>query len=48
MVNNPQDGEGRLIKSFNTDVNDNESFETMTSMRNVDSMVAGNVLIWEE
>ena len=48
MVNNPQDSEGRLMKSFNTDVNDNESFETMTSMRNVDSMVAGNVLIWEE
>ena len=31
-----------------TFLGNNESFETMTSMRNVDSMVQGNVLIWED
>ena len=40
-------GEGRLMKPFNTSRND-PAFDTMTSMRNVDSTVAGNVLIWEE
>ena len=37
-----------LMKMFNTHPNFKESFETMTSMRNVDSTVAGHVLIWED
>ena len=48
MFSHPQKNEGRLLKAFNTDVKDTNNFETMTSMRNVDSTVAGNVLIWEK
>lgn len=47
LIKEPDDGEGRLMKPFNTCRND-PAFDTMTSMRNVDSTVAGNVLIWEE
>ncbi len=47
LIKEPDDGEGRLMKPFNTSRND-PAFDTMTSMRNVDSTVAGNVLIWEE
>lgn len=39
--------DGRLMKPFNTNRNES-AFDTMTSMRNVDSTVRGNVLIWEE
>lgn len=42
-----KDDEGRLMKPFNTSCNE-AAFDTMTSMRNVDSAVAGNVLTWEE
>lgn len=48
MFRHPQKNEGRLLKAFNTDANDTNNFEAMTSMRNVDSTVAGNVLIWEK
>ena len=47
LVKGLNDGDGRLMKPFNTSRNDS-AFDTMTSMRNVDSMVIGNVLIWEE
>lgn len=47
LIKEPGDGEGRLMKPFNTSRND-PAFDTMTSMRNVDSTVTGNVLIWEE
>lgn len=47
MTKSPEDGEGRLLKVFNTNRSD-PAFDTMTSMRNVDSSVSGNVLIWEE
>ena len=43
----PSENEGRLMKAYNTDQYD-EALNTMTSMRNVDSAVAGNVLIWED
>ena len=46
-MRSPDDGEGRLLKPFNTSRKD-PAIDTMTSMRNVDSTVAGNVLIWEE
>ncbi len=46
MVRRPEEGEGRLLKVFNTDRSDT-AFDTMTSMRNVDASVAGNVLVWE-
>lgn len=46
MVRNPENSYGRLLKSYNTAPYD-KAFDTMTSMRNVDSTVAGNVLIWE-
>ena len=47
MTKHPEDGEGRLLKVFNTSRSDT-AFDTMTSMRNVESSVAGNVLVWEE
>ena len=47
LIKEPDDGDGRLMKPFNTSRNDS-AFDTMTSMRNVDSTVVGNVLIWEE
>ena len=47
LIKEPGNGEGRLMKPFNTSTND-PAFDTMTSMRNVDSAVVGNVLIWEE
>lgn len=47
MFDSPDKDEGRLLKSYNTDQHD-PAFDTMTSMRNVDSNVGSNVLIWEE
>ena len=48
MTKHPEEGEGRLLKAYNTDFYDTASLDTMTSMRNVDSVVRGNILIWEE
>ena len=48
MTKHPEEGEGRLLKAYNTDFNDTASLDTMTSMRNVDSVVRGNILIWEK
>lgn len=47
MIALPKNDSGRLMKAFNTDPFDTKAFDTMTSMRNVDATVAGNVLIWE-
>lgn len=47
MVKYPEDNEGSLLKAYNSRPKDN-AFDTMTSLRNVDTTVAGNVLIWEE
>lgn len=47
LVKPPANGEHRLLKAFNSDSYDNSAFNTMTSMRNVDSSVAGNVVVWE-
>lgn len=47
MVKHPDEGFGRLLKAYSS--NDNDSaISVMTSMRNVDAAVPGNVLIWEE
>lgn len=47
MVKNP-DGPGeRLLKIFGT-YRDDPAFETMTSMRNVDVMVPGSIVEWNE
>lgn len=46
MVRNPEAGEGRLLKSFGTD--DRNGFDAMTSMRNVDTTVSGNIIVWED
>lgn len=48
MVKKPGKSEGRLLKQFNSAQNDTSAIDTMTSMRNVDSMVSSNILIWEE
>lgn len=39
--------ERRLLKQYNT-LGRDDSFETLTSMRNVDTPVRGKVVIWEE
>lgn len=48
MVRHPAREEGRLMKSYNSDRNDLSAKDTLTSMRNVDSSVKGNILVWEE
>lgn len=47
MVKRPEEGMGRLMKAFDT-APDDPAFDTMTSMRNVDTTVSGNILIWED
>lgn len=46
MVKHPEADQGRLLKAFGTD--DRNGFDAMTSMRNVDTTVAGNVIVWED
>ena len=43
----PAADEGRLMKPFNSGPYDS-AFDTLTSMRNVDTAVSANVLIWED
>lgn len=47
MFSSPEKTEGRLLKMFNTNKHD-PAYDTMTSMRNVDSTVSSNILIWED
>lgn len=46
MVAPPSEGLGRLLKQYNSGGIDN-SRETLTSMRNVDTQVLGEIAIWE-
>lgn len=46
MVVPPSAGFGRLLKQYNSHEKDNAR-ETLTSMRNVDSQVLGEIMIWE-
>ena len=46
MVKHPDAEHGRLLKSFGTD--DRNGFDAMTSMRNVDTTVSGNIIVWED
>lgn len=46
MVTPPTAGLGRLLRPYNTPSKDN-SIETLTSMRNVDTQVLGEIVIWE-
>lgn len=46
MVKHPDADHGRLLKSFGTD--DRNGFDAMTSMRNVDTTVSGNIVVWED
>ena len=48
LMKTPDEGHARVLKVFEKDNNDNNATETMTSMRNVDKTVHGNVLIWED
>ena len=43
----PEENEGRLMKPFHSGPYD-RAFDTLTSMRNVDTAVSANVLIWDE
>lgn len=47
MVKGPDAPGERLLKTFGT-FQDDPAFETMTSMRNVDVMVPGSIIEWEE
>lgn len=46
MIRHPDADHGRLLKAYGTD--DHNGFDAMTSMRNVDSTVSGNILVWED
>ena len=46
MVTPPTAGAGRLLRQYNSPGRDN-SIETLTSMRNVDTQVQGEIVIWE-
>lgn len=47
LQKHPEEGFGRLMKPYSS-VGHDASEDIMTSMRNVDAVVPGNVLIWEE
>jgi len=47
MVSPPGVGVKRLLKQYNSAGSD-VAFETLTSMRNVDSQVKGEIVIWED
>ena len=48
MVSSPDgEKERRLIKQYNAEGKDNAK-ETLTSMRNVDSTVNGEIIIWKD
>lgn len=47
MVTPPSEKERRLFKQYNSPGND-DARETLTSMRNVDAQVTGEVIIWED
>ena len=49
LVAGPKNDEKRLLKTFSARTYDNENpFNTMTSMRSVDGTIQGNVRIWED
>jgi hypothetical protein len=48
MVKAPSKEERRLLKVFGSSEYDTSARDTLTSMRNVDSAVAGNILFWED
>ena len=47
MVTPPGSGEKRLLKQYNSAGKD-AAIETLTSMRNVDTLVTGSIIVWEE
>lgn len=47
MVTPPSPGARRLLKQYNSKGKD-DAWDTLTSMRNVDTSVEGSVIIWEE
>ena len=47
LVRHPEEPDGRLLKPYGSDDRD-PARDTMTSMRNVDTAVSGNILFWEE
>ena len=48
MVKGPTEKGKRLLKPFDANSYDMDAYPTMTSMRNIDSAIKGNVIIWEE
>ncbi|WP_314062486.1 helicase-related protein [uncultured Vagococcus sp.] len=48
MMKKTSSDQRRLLKTFNSNRSDLNARDTMTSLRNVDSMVASNILIWKE
>ena len=47
MFTPPSEGCRRLMKGYNSEGKDN-AVETLTSMRNVDTMINGSIVIWEK
>lgn len=48
MFKQPENNQRRLLKSYGTSPYEQFSYDTLTSMRNVDCTVASNIIIWEE
>ena len=46
LIKHPDDAHGRLLKAYGTD--SKKGFDAMTSMRNVDTTVSGNIIVWED
>lgn len=46
MIRNPDKQQGRLLKSYGSE--SKKGFDAMTSMRNVDTTVSGNIILWED
>ena len=46
MFSHPEEGIGRLLKAYNAGYTDS-AFETLTSMRNVDSTIRSNIVIFD-
>ena len=48
MRKEPVEDEARLLKPFSLRVSNESARKTLTSMRNVDDSIKGNVIVWED
>lgn len=48
MVQSPPENGRRLLRPFGVKGQNDYGMETMTSLRNIDSSIAGHVIVWED